>query len=157
MADDIVKGAFKYLRAQPEILATLGAFPDGKPYLFERNLWLNLEGTQSTAARIFHAGAGWTTPNLHNTMRFPRLGLEIFADPPRDPGGNVIDTAEPELRLTTAWKVFDSFLHRPRNDTRYWGELRTIGCTRLAEPAILPVPDGGGLAVLQVFYGVVEA
>jgi hypothetical protein len=156
--DDLISGVVEgYLLNQPDVVAALGAFPDGVPYLFQRDLWLNLEGTQSTAARLYRAG-GWAGPNPHNTMRFPRLGLEITADPVRDAVNNAIgSTAEVEQRLDKVYKVFDRHLHRPANAVQMWGSVRTIGCARLGEPMTFPVADGGGLMRLSVFYGVIEA
>lgn len=154
--DDLIGGAVKYLAAQPEVLAALGSFPDGKPYLFQRSTWVNLEGSQATAATLFRAG-GWAGPNQHNSMRFPRLGLEISADPQRDAANNPAGlAAEAELRLVDTFNVIDRFLHRPQSGVQMWGTVRTIGCARLAEPAVFPVPDGGGMMRLRAFYGVIE-
>jgi hypothetical protein len=154
--DHLIQGVVKWLQGFPDVTAVVGAFADNKPYLFQTNLWVTMEGTQSTAAVLYRAG-GWAGPNQHNTMRFPRLGLEVYADPIRDNGNNVTDPGEAGRRIEAAYKAIDTRLHRSQGGTQMWGTVRTLGCTRLGEPDVLPVKDGGGLLVLTAFYGVSEA
>lgn len=154
-ADDIVQGAVKWLQNFPDVRAVLGG-TDSSPWLFQHQLWVVAEGTQSTAAVIIDAG-GWGGPNPHNTMRFPRLSLEISADPIRDAGNNIIDPGEVNRRIKHAYRVIDAHLHRPQGGEQWWGQIRTIGCTRLIEPSVYPVPAGGGLLRLTATYAVTEA
>lgn len=154
--DDIVQGAVKWLQDFPDVRAVLGSSADGSPWLFQHRLWVVMEGTQSTAAAIIDAG-GWGAPNPHNTMRFPRLSLEISADPIRDAGNNIIDPGEVSRRIKKAYKAIDARLHRPQGGEQWWGQIRTTGCTRLIEPSVYPVPDGGGLLRLTTTYAVTEA
>ena len=155
--DHITAGAVKWLQGFPDVTAVLGQSPSGRPYLFQDTLYVVMEGTQSTAAVIYRAG-GWAGPNAHNTARFPRIGLEVYVDPIRDGGGNVTSPGEAERRIDAAYKAIDRHLHRqPQNETQMWGTVRTIGCTRLVEPTVTPVPNGDGLIRLDTFYGVTEA
>lgn len=153
--DHLVQGAVKWLLGFDDIRAVLGAFADGTPFLFQRQLWTTVETTGSTAAVISRAG-GWAGGNEHNTMRFPRLSLEIHVDPIRDAARNVIDPGEADRRADAAWDAFDGRLHRPASSTQMWGSVRTIGCLRLGEPNVYDVPDGDGLIRLQCFYGVAQ-
>lgn len=154
--DDIVQGCVKWLLQFPDVLAVLGTSPeDGSPLLTQHRLYRVMESTQSTAAVVIHAG-GWAGPNGHNTMRFPRLSLEITVDPIRDAGNNAIDPGEANRRITKAYKAIDAHLHRPQGGVQYWGDIRTIGCARQGEPTIYAISDGGGSIRLQVFYGVIE-
>lgn len=154
--DHLVQGVVKWLQGFSDVLEVLGATTVSHvPYLFQTNLWVTMEGSQSTAA-VFSRAGGWAGPNLHNTMRFPRIQLEIFADPLRDTGNRVTDPGEVERRIDAVHKIIDRHLHRPQNGVQWWGSVRTIGCTRLAEPTVYPVPEGGGLQRLQAFYGVIE-
>jgi hypothetical protein len=153
--DDIVQGAVKYLVALTDIKAVLGAETDGTPWLFQHTLWVTMEQSQGTAAVIQHAG-GWAGANEHNTLRFPRLGLEIWADPIRDSGGNVTAPGETQRRIQAAYDAFDKRLHRPAPATQMWGTVRTVSCVRLGEPTIYLVPDGDGLLRLQGFYAVTQ-
>lgn len=154
--DDIVAGCVKYLQTFPDLIALLGHFPDGKPYLFQHTLLDNIEGTQAVAAVIANAG-GWGGANLHNTMQFPRLSLELTVDPLRNSAGGVRNPGETVRRATAVWRVFDSYLHRPQGGEQWWGSLRTIACTRGADPALYPIGDGQGMVRLQVFYQVTQA
>ncbi len=154
--DDIVQGAVKYLKGFSDVLAVLGADPDtSAPYLYQHDLWTTVEGSQSTAAVVSYLGS-WAGANEHNTMRFPRISLDIWADPLRDAGGNITQPGEVYRRLLAAWNVFDLRLHRPASAAVMWGTVRTLGCTRLAEPFIDPITDGDGIRRLQCLYGVVQ-
>lgn len=155
--DDIVQGAVKWLQGFDDVLAVVGAFPaTTSPYLFQDQLYTVMESSQSTAAVIRHDG-GWGAPNPHNTMRFPRITLEITADPIRDAGNNVVSPGEARRRIIRAYEVIDAHLHRPQGGTQWWGQIRTTGCMRLGEPSVDPVADGSGLIRLQVGYGVTQA
>jgi len=154
--DDLVQGCVKWLLDEDTIHSVLGVFPDTNvPWLYQHSLWSRVEGTQSVAAVISRAG-GWAGANEYNTLRFPRLSLEIYADPLRDTQGNVTQPGETWRRIEAAWVAFDTLLHRPSADTVMWGTVRTITCTRLGEPLIYPVPDGDGSLRLQQFYAVTQ-
>lgn len=153
--DNLVQGAVKYLLSFSDVTDVLGTTTDGNPLLFQDELYARMEGTQSTAAVVSLAG-GWAGPNQHNTMRFPRLSLELWADPRRDDGNNELKPGETRRRIDNAYQVIDRYLHRPQSGTQMWGTVRTITCTRLVEPLIYAVPDGNGLLRLQVFYGVAQ-
>lgn len=154
--DHLVQGCVKWLSTFPDILAVVGSYPlSSVPYLFQHKLWAEMEGSQSTAAVIGREG-GWAGANLHNTLRFPRLALEIWADPLRDEGGNVTDPGEVWRRIDAAWSAFDRRLHRPQGQTQMWGQVRTIAASRLNEPVVYEVPDGDGLLRLLVYYAITE-
>lgn len=152
--DDIISAVVTYLRSKPAIIAVLGSDGDGS-WLFQYRLWAEIEGTSSTAAVLSHEG-GWAGANLHNTLRFPRLLLSVWADPQRDAGHNATDPGEVQRRANAAFEVIDSYLHRPQGDSQMWGSIRTVDCVRLTEPAIYVVPDGDGLVQLQAYYAVTQ-
>lgn len=148
--------AAAFLATKPTVLAVLGKTPGTQtPYLFQGSLWTTLENTQSTACVVSYAG-GWINPNAHNTMRFPRLRVEVYADPLRDGNHNPIDPVEVRDRVTRAYEVIDGCLHRPQGRAQVWGTMRVLGCVRMIEPTIEPVPDGTGLLRLNVTYAVTE-
>ncbi len=151
--DDLVQGAAKHLLAQAEIVAVLGATPAGSPWLFQHELYVTVQGTSSTAAVVAYGG-GWTGANPHNTMRFPRLSLELYVDPQRDAAQNVTLPGEVHRRMHAAFTTFDRFLHRPQGEVEYWGEIRTLSSVRSAEPTVYVVPDGNGLLRAQAFYAI---
>lgn len=151
--DEVVRGCVTWLGGLPDIADAVSAYQDGTPLLFQHKLWVAMEGTSTTAAVISRAG-GWSGSNAHNTMRFPRLSLELYADPLRDAGKNLTDPGEVWSRIEAAFDAFDKRLHRPDPTSIMWGTLRTIGCERLTDPMVYEVPDGDGLLRSQTFYGV---
>jgi hypothetical protein len=154
--DHLVAGCVRWLSGLPDITNVIGYDPiDAAPYLYQHKLWTVMEGTQSTAAVIGREG-GWTGANLHNTLRFPRLSLEIWCDPLRDAGMNVVDPGEVWRRVDVAWSAFDRRLHRPQGEVQMWGQVRTIAASRLTEPVVYQVPDGDGMLRLLTFYAVTE-
>lgn len=156
--DDIVQGAVKWLEQFPDVLDVLGSFTEDPtvPYLFQHKLYQVMEGSQSTAAVVLNGG-GWAGPNTHNSMRFPRIILELTVDPLRAADQNVIDPGEAYRRINRAYEVIDRRLHRPQGGQQQWGDIRTIGCSRQGEPTIFPISQADGALRLQVFYGVTQA
>lgn len=153
--DETVSGCVKWLQTFPDVIDSVGSFPDGTPWLFQDDLYTTVESSQSQAAVISYAG-GWAGPNPYNTLRFPRLSLDIVADPMRDSGGNPIRPGELKRRVMSVYKVFDTHLHRPQGGDQTWGTVRTIAAARLGEPFLYPLSAGGGAQRLQVFYGITE-
>lgn len=156
--DDIVSGAAKYLKAQPEILEAVSSYLIGgqnTPGIFQYRTWATIEGSSTTCA-VLSSDGGWAGANLYNTLRFPRLTCNIWADPMRDPGRNVTDSGEVMRRCFAVYKVFDKYLHRTGGPEVYFGTLRIISSVRLTEPTILVVPDGDGLVRCQTTYAITE-
>lgn len=153
--DNVIAGAVKWLRGFPDVTAALGATAAGNPYLFQHTMWVTLEGTGSTAAVLSRAGS-WAARNTHNTMRFPRLALEIWADPIRDGGLNATDPGEVQRRADAAFTALDAHLHRPADTVVWWGSVRTLGCQGAGDPVAYPVPDGTGMVRLLAYYNVTQ-
>jgi hypothetical protein len=153
--DDLVQGAHTYLSTQPDVLAVLGSYGTGVAWLWPHQLVATIENSQSTAAVIVRQ-PGWAAPNVHNTMRFPRIGIEITGDPLRDAGNNITDPNEVIRRLEAVYRIIDAHLHRPQGGDQMWGTVRTIACARLVEPYVYPIADGNGMQCLTVSYGVTE-
>lgn len=157
-ADDIVSGAVTWLRAQPEAIAAVSTYVitgQSTVGIFQYRPWATLEGTSTTCAVITNDG-GWAAPNPHNTLRFPRLTLNIWADPLRDSVNNVVDPGEVMRRAFATYRVFDKLLHRTGGPEVVWGQLRVLSSVRLVEPTIYVVPDGDGLVRCQVIYAITE-
>lgn len=174
MADDVVQAARQFLATFPEVMSELGS-DAGTVYLFQWSLHVPVEGTQEVACVLSTTGS-WTSPNTHNTAKFPRLLVEVYADPIRDVkrSPTVYNTQQRALRV--AEKISD-VLHRPFAGE--WGpvanpaydsadpeaepetiplrvfddNLRIIASHRLDEPAPFPVPDGDGMVVARVAFG----
>lgn len=156
--DDVVSGAVKFLLVQPEILEAVSSYIIGgqnTPGIFQYRTWTNIEGSSTTCA-VLSSDGGWAGANMHNTLRFPRLTCNIWADPMRDAGRNVTDPGEVMRRCFAVYKVFDKYLHRTGGPEVYFGTLRIISSVRLTEPTILVVPDGDGLVRCQTTYAITE-
>ncbi len=152
--DDVIQGAVKFLKAQADIHAVVGAYDDSTPWIFQDKPLVTIEQTSSIAVVVWYAG-GWAGPNPHNTLRFPRIGIDMYADPQRA-SGNATRLGETRTRITAAFKVLDRHLHMAAGGQQYWGTVRICGSTRLSEPAIYEVDNTDGVLRLQVFYGAEE-
>ncbi len=157
--DDIVAGAVTWLMSKPDVTSAVSMVEiDGKlvPALYQYRIWqTNIEGTGNTACVIDHDG-GWAGPNTYNTLRFPRLVCNIWADPIRDDIQNTTDFGEVRRRANVVFQAVDRHLHRPGGPDLMWGGVRVISSVRLTEPNIYAVPDGDGLVRLQAYYAIVQ-
>lgn len=156
--DDIVSGGTKYLLAQPDVVAAVDTFTIGgqvKPGIFGYRSWATLEGSSKTCI-VLSSDTGWAGANTYNTLRFPRLVMNIWADPIRDAGGHVIYPGEVMQRAAKVFRVVDRYLHLTGGPEVYFGQLRVISSTRLTEPTIFAASDGDGLIRSQTVYAVTE-
>ncbi len=157
--DDLVSGATKYLRAQPDVIAAVSSFVIGgvpTPGIFPYYPWDMIEGSSGTAVVLSSDGGGWAAANTYNTLRFPRLVVNIWADPIRDTKYNNVGTGEVMRRVFATFKTIDGHLHRTSGAEVMFGQLRIISSTRLTEPVIYMVPDGDGLVRCLVNYAITE-
>jgi len=152
--DDIVQGCVKWLESKSDLTVMLGEFEEfpNQYYLFQYEMGVVLEGTQKAAVVVDQMGS-WASPNVHNSMKFPRLKIEIWVDPIRDPERNFVNRSETRRRMNAIYNTVDRYLHRPQGGEQIWGTVRTVDCTRLGEPVIYPVGDGDAMLRGQVFYG----
>lgn len=158
VADDIVAGAKKYLLAQPDVVAAVSSYLIGgqpTPGIFEYRTWATIEGTGTTCI-VLASDGGWAAANLSNTLRFPRLTVNIWADPIRDAGNNVADPTEVMRRTYAVFRVVDPYFHLVAGPDVRMGDLRVITSTRLTEPTYVQVSDGDGLVRCQITYAVTE-
>ena len=157
---DLAVAAHRKLSAVPGVVGALGSSGPGAPagvWLFVRELQAVVEGSGKAAAVLREEGA-WARPNQHNTARFPRLSVEVFADSSRDVNGAVLrKDAEPRARAV--WEQFQLVLHRVDGFSEMWGTalpdpgMRVWGSQLLALPELYPVSDWDGGVRLQAFYG----
>jgi hypothetical protein len=166
--DDVASGAVKYLAGFPDVVAVVGAFPAGDPnpanagmpWLFadtNAGVFKTMEGS-SAAAVVCADFGGWSVPEVLGTLRFRRLRLDVWVDPLRDAGKNLIESSS----LTTnrglaAFAAVQFRMQRTDPDTVLWGDLVTIDCHLLTDIQFLLVPDGDGLQRGSAYYGVSTA
>lgn len=157
VADDIVTGAVTFLLDKPDVVGCVSRINLGGQYapaIWPYQLWAVLENSGATAC-VLSSDGGWAGANLHNTLRFPRLQVSIWADPLRDPNAGM-DVGETRRRAERAWSAVDRHLHRTAGDAVMFGGLRVIESTRLTEPVDLLVPDGDGLLELRSYYAITQ-
>lgn len=151
--DDFVAGATEYLLDKHDVTQLLGVTDAGTPWLFQHSLIVAVEGSSSVAAVLSRAGS-WTSANEYNTLRFPRLSVELWIDPIRTAEQDVIDVTEAWRRAEKVFKTFDRHLHRARGGVEWWGDVRTLSSSRQTEPTIYAVPNGDGMLRAQFFYAI---
>ncbi len=157
--DDLVSGCADYLLSQPDIIAVVSKFLINgvlSPGVFQYRPWAKVEGSSGTAIVLSAESGGWAAANLHNTMTFPRLTVNIWTDPIRDGMRNVTDPGEVMRRAFSVQRIVDRFLHRTAGPEIYFGSLRILSSHRLTEPFIYVVPDGDGLVRSQTQYAITE-
>lgn len=158
-SQDIVVAATEWLLDKPDTVAAVTTFNiEGRifPGIFGYQMWLTgggIEGTSGTAVVIASEG-GWTAANPHNTLRFPRLQLNVWVDPLRDGGRNTASPGEALARANGVYEVFDRHLHHVAGADMRWGQLRVVSCVRMTEPVVTVIPDG--IVRLQAYYAVTQ-
>lgn len=149
--DDAVQGCVAYLLQQTPLTLLLGS-EKGIIFLFQDKLEVPVEKTSSAAIVISGAG-GWAPPNSYNTMMFPRLRVDIYADPPRDAVGRVTRATEARTLVQRVGNVLDTYLHQTSNEPTFWREVVAVSSTRLAELTISQLVSGDRTAVGSTYYG----
>lgn len=157
MALDLVTAVRRQLALETSVTSLLGSDSTYSTWIFRWRPYVSVEGTESAAVVLAQRG-GWTAPNQHNTMEFPRLQVEIFVDPPRDGAGHPQHATAAEEGAYTIWRALDAVLHRPQGGAIEWGDhngkLRVLGSHRLGELDVVDVPEGDGMVRGLVSYGV---
>lgn len=157
---DLALAARRKLASVPGVVGALGSFfasGSAEVWLFVRELQVVVEGSGQAAAVLREDGA-WARPNPHNTARFPRLSVEIYADCSRDANG-AIARRDAEARARTVWGQFNSFLHRVDGFSEVWGStstdpgMRVWGSQLMSLPDVFDVPDWDGGKRLHGHFG----
>lgn len=159
-AVDVALAVRRRLAAIPGVRAVLG--PQGvsssdEVWLFVRELQVIPEGSGLAAAVVSIEGP-WARPNRHNTARFPRVAVHIYADSTRDMNGAVI-RKDAEARAWAVWEPFNAELDRKVAFSEIWGStatdpgLRVWDSHLLSLPDVYDVSDWDGGKRLQVHYG----
>lgn len=100
-------------------------------YIFSDSpLGAKIEGT-SKSLIVVTEGRQWTTPNPHNTMRFPTLYVDIWSDPTRNADKSV-QVQDAKNKIEKIHKAILPFLHTtslstgPGGKARIWGTAAEI-------------------------------
>jgi hypothetical protein len=127
---------------------------------------VKVEGTQKCLIVVTENGT-WSPPNSYNTQRFPRVFVDIWADPTRNSNGSVkISDAKDKIEVIV--KRVNSHLHtvdqaRPNGMPLIWGTAEQIadktgvvvnGSQQLDGPDYSPIRDSAGSFMGRLTYGV---
>ncbi len=160
MSQDIVKAARRFIAQQDGIASVLSSDAHWDLYLFQERLMVRIESSQNIACVLLQKG-NWTSPNNHNTLKFPRLIVEFWADPDRDSRSNVTLPLSAKDKILAAYEFLDKYLHRVAGGDLWWpdqddsGAVRVISSKRSDELSFYEVPDGDGMMRAQVIYNIV--
>lgn len=159
--------AARNLAAQdPAVTALLGSSTNWATWIFSDQPYVTIENKQKVMVVITENG-NHSSPNLHNTMRFPRMLVDIWADPTRN-SDNSVKTPDAKDKIEAVVKVLNRLFHTVDNsDSRgmplIWGTQAQIasktgvvvlGSTQLNGPEFSPVSDSNGAWMGRVTYGV---
>ena len=151
--DDVVQGVYTYLSSLPDVVSLLGTSDSGMPFLYNGKIYHSMAGTSSCAVVVIDSG-GWAAPNTSNTAEFPRIGIEVWSDPPRDANGIVTEPTEARTRAKAVYQVFNKYLHVPYSTILNFGGVLAFGSIRLGEPSWMQDPDKDQVGKLTTFYGI---
>jgi hypothetical protein len=152
---DLVTAARRELMKSTALVALLHE-ANGSVWLWQWTAKETVRGT-GMASLVLSARGGWAGANRHNTLAFPRLQVEVYADVPREDG--LVDVRTAESYAQEVWAEAHKVLHRPASGGMVWGNengaLRIV--TSVASsgfPDISAVPDGDGVIRLLATYNI---
>lgn len=155
---DAVRPCYRYLsESLPDIRQYLDSDSQWDLFLFRDELPKRIESTQKIALVIKQQGS-WTSPNIYNTARFPRLITEFWSDPTRDGKGFVVNASSARDRINDAHDYIDRFLHVVSGETMWWPNIshpkaqRVIASKRADELSFFPVPEARGMLSAVATY-----
>lgn len=151
--DDISQGCYKFLLSKADVVASVGS-EDSVPFIFNGNLYTTIQGKNAVTAIVITSAGGWGGPNTGNTAEFPRIGIEVWSDPPRDALGNVTQPIEARTQAFATYHILDRYMHRPYGSAVYFGTVLTFSCVRLGEPLWVQNNTDDKVGKLTVYYGV---
>lgn len=154
------------LASQPSVIALIGTAPDWGPAVFNDEPTVTVENSQKALIVVTESGS-WAGANLHNTASFPRLIVDIWADPDRNPDKSV-RVQNAKEKINAVHKEVKKFLHTVNmsdDEGRpiMWGTPEQIedrtgyrihGSQFLTGPEFYPVRDGNGAFMGTFIYGV---
>ena len=99
------------LAQDPRLQELVAKSPSWDIWIFdEKPVMARFEGNGKCLV-VINEGEPWTDPNEHNTLLFPSLIVDIWADPDRKPDKTVLrDNAKDKIQAIA--RVIDTHLHR---------------------------------------------
>jgi hypothetical protein len=148
-----------------DITALVGGSSNFPNWIFADKSYAQVENSQTSMIVIQQSG-GWTQSNLHNTMKFPRLFVDVWSDPTRNANDDVMIYDADEKIDALQDLIFGHFHTVNLNVGGYpimWGTADQIatrtgqmilGSQRTEETTYSDVTDGDGARMGSTVYGV---
>jgi hypothetical protein len=162
--DDIVRSCTKYLLSIPDITAVVGQFPGGAPFIFEEAIGVPMEGISMqfpgnpVTAIVVQSGGSWATPAPQTTELFPKITIEIWADPPRDDKRQVTRPRDARIAADYLFQVIDNYMNFTSSDVVMMNEQPVWKSYRLGNITFLPRINSDDYLILgTVSYGLQTA
>jgi hypothetical protein len=165
MADSLTLSIRNFLAQKHDLTALLGSDSKWDTWIFADEPFAKIERTGRSMVVITKEG-GWTAPNEHNTMKFPRVYVDVWSDPDRNRDGSV-KRNNARNKIDAVHDAIAQYLHTVsmHSNGRFlcWGNreqmdtmtgLIVLGSVRQNEPDYSPVADGNGAWMGRVSYGI---
>lgn len=155
----------------PALTALLAKSDAWDTWIFdERPVKVAIENT-SKCMIVVSSADSYSGANDHNTMRFPQVYVDVWADPTRDTTrpGRPVKIYDAEMKIEKIFKHVDAFLHRtdpgsPAGGVLIWGTAAQVaaqtgvilaGSHRISgEVSISQVKDSEGTLMGRIAYGI---
>lgn len=160
--------AVRNLLAQDiELTALLGKSASWDTWIFdEKPVNVRIENT-SKCLIVINESDPWTSPNQHNTLKFPTILVDIWADPTRNPDKSV-QKFDAKSKIERIQDFVDHHLHLvdpgdASGGPQVWGTPTQIsaktgvvvtGSQRLSGPVYSPIRDTVEAWMGRYTYGV---
>lgn len=160
--------AVRNLLAQDEGLKLLlGKSASWDTWIFdEKPVNVKVENT-SKCLIVINEADPWTTPNQHNTMKFPMIIVDIWADPTRNIDKSV-QKFDAKTKIEDIQDFVDKYLHLVEpgdvnGNPQIWGTSAQIaaktgvvvtGSQRLSGPSYSPIRDTDEAWMGRYTYGI---
>lgn len=119
-------------------------------WVWENNLQARVENSQKCAVVVLMASY-WSQPSGSNTWDFPRIQVDIWADPDRNSDHSLqVDNARAKI-----WQVhyaIRKFLHSVDSEVNFWDGMRILSTKCAGDPVIRQIADGNGGYMGTVYY-----
>lgn len=164
--DDIVRSCTKYLLSIPAITSLVGEFTGGTPFIFEEEIGVPMMEISASPPFIGNAvtaivvqnGGSWATPAPQTTELFPKITLEIWADPPRDEMRQVTRPRDARVAADYLFQVIDKYMNFTSSDVVMMSTQPIWKSYRLGNITFLPKVNSDDHLILgTVSYGLQTA
>lgn len=159
--------ARNFLAQDAGLRALVGRSASWDTWIFDENpINVKVENT-SRCLIVVNEDGTWTSPNDHNTMTFPQLVIDVWADPTRNEDRSV-KVNDAKSKIERIQKYLDKHFHLVDSGTRQgmpyvWGTGAQVasktgvvvaGSHRMSGPVFSPIRDTDGAYMGRFTYGV---